>query len=191
MYDALRDGGAVARKSKHLTFGPIAKGFLINEVTLEKLIFQFNPAEITDSRTVAFEKVQVPGLSHPFLQFAAGDGRILSFVLEFSSVGYKRDIMADIRWLQSLEYPQWGQGVLKSAPPRVIFAFGKLLRLRGVITSCQVTYKRWNPDLTRLLEASVNLDLEEYVLKSVDMWRVKRGDVDPAIADLVRRAKAR
>lgn len=178
-------------QSKHLTFGPVAKGFLVNEVTLEKLIFQFNPAEITDSRTVAFDKAQVPGLSHPVLQFVAGDGRTLSYVLEFNAVGSKRDIMADIRWLQSLQYPTWQDGVLRSAPPRVVFVFGKLLRVRGVITSCQVTYKRWDPGLTRLLVASVNLDLEEYAPRSVNMWRVRRGEVDPAIADLMKGAKPR
>jgi|GEM_PF-206238 len=174
-----------------LSFGPVAKGFLVNEVTLEKLIFQFNPQEITDSRSVAFEKIQVPGLSHPVLQFTAGDGRKLSFLLEFSAVGYNRDIMADIRWLQSLQYPQWGEGAIKSAPPRVAFVFGKLLRLRGVIASTQVTYRRWAPDLARLLEASVTIDFEEYVPKSVDMLEVRRGDVDPAIADLIRRSKPR
>ncbi len=174
-----------------LSFGPVAKGFLVNEITLEKLIFQFNPVEITDSRSVAFERIQVPGLSHPVLQFTAGDGRKISFLLEFSAVGYNRDIMADIRWLQSLQYPQWGEGILKSAPPKVAFVFGKLLRLRGVITSTQVTYKRWDPDLTRLLEASVTIDFEEYVPKSVDMWKVRRGDVDPAIADLIRRSRPR
>lgn len=174
-----------------MSFGPVAKGFLINETTLERLIFQFNPAEITDSRSVSFEKIQVPGLSHPFLQFTAGDGRTLSFLLEFSAIGYKRDIMGDIRWLQSLQYPQWGEGVLKAAPPRVTFIFGKLLRLRGVITSVQVTYRQWDPTLTKLLRAGATVDFEEYVPKSVNMWKVRRGEVDPAIADLLRRSKAR
>lgn len=174
-----------------LSFGPVAKGFLVNEITLEKLVFQFNPAEVTDSRSVAFERIQVPGLSHPVLQFTAGDGRRLSFLLEFSAVGYNRDIMADIRWLQSLQYSQWGDGILKSAPPKVAFVFGKLLRLRGVITATQVTYKRWDSNLTRLLEASVTVDFEEYAPKSVDMWKVRRGDVDPAIADLIRRSRPR
>lgn len=188
---AERDDYRTRPKLRHLPFGPVLKGFLINEVTLERLFFQFNPLEIRDSRSVSFEKVQVPGLSHPFLQFTAGDGRTLSFRLEFSAVGYNRDIMADIKWLQSLQYPQWGEGVIKSAPPRVAFVFGKLLRLRGVVTSTEVTYKRWDPSLTRLLEASVTIDFEEYVPKSVNMWKVRRGDVDPAIADLIRRARPR
>lgn len=152
-------------------FQRVEKGFLVNEVTGENRQFQFNPVEIRDSKGTAFERVQVPGLSHPRLQFVAGESRVLSFELEFSGVGNTRNVMDDVKWVQSLQYPNWDQGVIKAAPPRVTLVFGRLLRIRGVITGVATVYEQWNPALTRLLKSKVKIDLEEYVPKSVNMHK--------------------
>lgn len=178
-------GGGMA--AGMLAFGPRTRGAIVNAVTSEKLMFQFNPAEISDAKDTSYEEVVVPGLSHPMLQFTAGGARKISFALQFSAAGYKRDVLSDIRWLQSLQYPQWGAGALKSAPPRVVLVIGKVLNLRGVVRSADVTYKRLDASMRRVLDASVNVVIEEYAPKSVDMWQTKKGEVDSDVAGLIRR----
>lgn len=157
-----------------------ARGWLYNEVTGERLEFQFNP-DVEDRKSTSFASSVVPGLSHPVLQFQAGEGRVISFTLAFSAFEGDRDILRDIRWIQSLQYPTWEEGVLQSAPPRVIFSMGRHLTVRGVVRSVQVRYGRWSPDLSRLLEGSVAVQLEEYVEKSVDAAAILRGYVGSSV----------
>lgn len=157
-----------------------ARGWLYNEVTGERLEFQFNP-EINDVKGTSFASSVVPGLSHPVLQFTAGDARQISFTLDFTAFEGDRDILRDIRWIQALQYPTWEEGVLSAAPPRVILSMGKTLTVRGVVKNVQAHYRRWTPDLNRLLEASVTVQMEEYVDRSVDAATVLKGYIDPAV----------
>lgn len=151
-----------------------ARGWIYNEVTGERLDFQFNP-EVEDRKSTAFASLAVPGLSHPVLQFQAGEARVISFTLMFSAFHGDRDILRDIRWIQSLQYPTWEEGVLQAAPPRVVFSMGPHLTIRGVVRNVQVRYGRWTPDLSRLLEGSVSVQIEEYVERSVDAAMILRG----------------
>lgn len=153
----------------------VARGWLYNEATDEKLAFQFNP-EIQDTKGTSYERHKVPGLSHPVMQFVAGDSRQLRFRLELSAVADpKRDLWRDVTWLRALQYPVWGEGVLKSAPPRVVLVFGQLLSVRGVMTNVDVLYQQWDRDLGKLQLASVALDMEEYAPRSVNMYAVLKG----------------
>lgn len=156
-----------------------ARGWLYNEATGERLTFQFNP-EVQDRKRTQFERHRVPGLSHPVLQFVAGDARVITFRLALTALEGGRDILRDVRWLQSLQYPTWQEGVLKAAPPRVVLVMGPHLVVRGVVTGVEVQYQRWTPDLRRLLEATVQVDMEEYAPRSVNAADVLKGYIDPA-----------
>lgn len=150
-----------------------ARGWLLNEATGERLEFQFNPV-VQDDKGTEYEKHRVPGLSHPVLQFVAGDSRTLSFTLELVA-DEGRDLLADVRWIQSLQYPTWREGQLREAPPLVVLVLGRSLSVRGVVRKVSVTYKRWAPDFSQLLEATVRMDMEEYAPESVSMEDVLRG----------------
>lgn len=155
---------------------PRAKGMLINEITGQTLEFQFFPEQTEEQRSITTNNANIPGRSHPVMQFEYGDGRSLGFTLYMTAKGHQRDIDADIRWLRSLQYPTWETaGVIKTTVPRVVFVAGKALRFRGVVKQVTVTRTDMAPDLSRTLTATVAIVMEEYAENSVNMWAVMGG----------------
>lgn len=56
----------------------ISNGFLIDTVTREVLRFQHNPERYTYTRTPNWASSEVPGMSHPKLQYINGGAKKLS-----------------------------------------------------------------------------------------------------------------
>lgn len=149
------------------------RGWLYNEATGERLEFQYNPV-VQDRKGTQYERHRVPGLSHPVLHFVAGEARTVSFRLDMRAEE-GRDILRDVRWIQSLQYPTWAEGQLQEAPPLVVLVLGRSFTFRGVVVSVDVTYSQWSPDFTELQAATVQVGMEEYVPESVSMDDVLRG----------------
>lgn len=132
-----------------------------------RLEFQFAPADLSDEKGVVFAKMRVPGLSHPRLQYVAGDARVLQFTVTFYRVP---DLRQRVRWLQSLQYPEHTGNAISSAPHRVMLLFGSLFQdVVWVVPSVKVKYSHPFTAALEPLRADVEMTLEEFIEVSRDM----------------------
>mgnify|MGYP001156676434 CR=1 FL=1 len=152
--------------------GQTITAYLVDVDTGERLEFQYNPNDITDEKSTAYAAVKVPGMSHPRYQFVAGEARKIAFKVEF----FKGQVKENVRWLQSLQYPDHGGPMLKNAPHRVLFIFGDLFP--GVVCIVPSVKARFFHlfDQTTLdpQRAEVDILLEEYVEQSRSVGEVRR-----------------
>jgi len=145
-------------------------GYLVDVETRERLEFQYNPSEISDSKNAQYADIKVPGISHPRHQYIAGGSRQISFSLSF----FKGNLKEKVVWLQSLLYPEHSGSALKSPPHRVIFIFGELYP-EVVCIVRNVTTKYFNlfqEDLTPQ-QAEVVVVLEEWVQETTNYQDVR------------------
>jgi len=113
------------------------KGYIVDVENRERLEFQYNPSEITDSKSCLYANIKVPGISHPRYQYISGGNRRITFTLSF----FKGNVKEKVNWLQSLLYPEHSGSALKSPPHRVIFIFGELYpEVVCIVRSVKVRY---------------------------------------------------
>ena len=60
-------------------------GALVDSETGERVQFDMNPDSFEDDKGTNFAEVNIPGMSHPRLQFTNGAARSLSFTICFST----------------------------------------------------------------------------------------------------------
>ena len=140
------------------------KGMIVDIETGDKVEFQYNPPEISDSQGANWVEINVPGMSHPRVQFTSGGVRELSFTVEFSEENVKKKV----NFLQSLVYPEHAGSLLKNAPHKALFVFGTLYNLVCILRSVKA---RYHGNFTQQLEpkqASIDLVLHEFTEKSVN-----------------------
>lgn len=146
--------------------------FLVDLETGERLIFQFNPNDITDETATAYAAIRIPGLSHPHYQFVAGEPRRISFRVDL----FKGPVRENVAWLQSLCYPEHTGTMLTNAPHRVMLVYGNLYP--GLVAVVKQVKARFFDlfDQESLLpqHAEVSLVLEEVVTQSVDFAEIRR-----------------
>lgn len=147
-------------------------GYLVDVVTRDSLIFQYNPDEITDEKSTDFATIKVPGMSHPRYQYVAGEARKISFRLNL----FKGPVKEKVAWIQSLLYPEHAKTMLKNAPHKVLFFFGDLYPgIMCIVRQVRVRYFSMFDHDTLLPQcAEVDITLEEIVSKSVDYRKVRK-----------------
>lgn len=135
-----------------------------------RLEWEFNPEAFSDTDSTTFAKIEIPGMSHPRVQFTGGGSRTLSFVLRLH---YSRnDVAAGIRKLRSWLYGEYSGGRLTKAPHRVMVQFGdNWAGEKWVIEKVTVGYQRFDREGNPLL-ADVGVELTEYIDTSVGMQEV-------------------
>lgn len=144
----------------------VTKGFLVMlDDPSNRLVFQYNPERIEDSRSPNWSSITVPGISHPRHQFVNGGARVVSFRLSFLYPDDDRNgIRKRIKWLQSLTYPQHdGNNLLQASPPIMIFGFGNFYpSLKCIVTNVKVTaFDLFDPTSLNPLRADIDIELEE------------------------------
>lgn len=154
------------------------------------ITFQFNPAEINDTRSVTYGQHAVPGASHPVYQFGAGGERLLSFTLYLdadlgaratrwnsnlffdannSNLLSLSEVLDDLR---SLTYPVERispAGIKIITVPTVYFSMGTLLEsdtIECIVKRADPQITFYSPDL-RPLKAKVELELAQVARKRV------------------------
>ena len=148
------------------------KGYIVDVVTRESLVFQHNPDEITDDKSTDFATIKVPGMSHPRYQYVSGEARKISFKLSL----FKGPVKQKVAWLQSLLYPQHEKTMLRNAPHKVLFFFGELYPgTLCIVRQVRTRYfHMFDADSLLPQHAEVDLSLEEIVQRSVDFTQVRR-----------------
>jgi hypothetical protein len=143
----------------------VTKGFLVDIVTQESLKFQYNPNEITLTRTPNWASTEIPGMSFNQLQWISGGERKFSFKLDFffdSSDRYS--IAKKLDWIESLTFPDYsGTTNFKRGAHPILFNFGELYKnVRCVVTSFEAKpFYMFDPKSLLPLRAEVNLQLSE------------------------------
>lgn len=147
-------------------------GALVDTETGDRVTFDLNPESFEDSKSNEIAEIQIPGMSHPRLQFAHGGSRTLSFTL-FLHYGATDDVPKAIRLLQAWLYPEYEGGRLKKAPAKLMLVFGDTWPDEvWLMQSCNVKRQRFTKELECSF-AEVSVELVEYIEKSRDTNEVK------------------
>ena len=143
------------------------QGALVDTESAARITFDINPETIRDSKDTNFAEIQIPGMSHPRLQFSNGKARTLSFTLHLH-YGATDDVPQAIRTLQSWLYPEYDGERMKKAPSRLLCVFGDTWSdEKWVLVSCNVNRKRFDKNLV-CIYAIVDIELREFIEQSVD-----------------------
>ena len=107
--------------------------------------FAFNPKEISVDKSVPWQKHANSTGDNPTLDFSSGDGRLVSFDVDFDTLATKESVYD--KFIAPLEQLTLTDATLKR-PPMVKLVWGTLPAFRGVIESLNVKYTLFLPDGT-------------------------------------------
>lgn len=138
---------------------------LVNVASGESMECLLNPTDLTEKLQVNWTRLAVPGLSHQVLQFQNANNRQLAmeFYLDrFFAAAQPGDvkILAFRAFLRALTVPPAAtEGVVATAPPRVIVIWPNVITLEAVVVSVDFHYRQLATDLTVLVyTASVTFE---------------------------------
>ena len=152
------------------------QGALIDTETGFRVTFDFNPDTIEDSKSTNLAEVNIPGMSHPRLQFANGGSRTLNFTI-YLHYGATDDVEIAIRNLLSWLYPEYEGEKLKKAPAKLLLVFGDTFPdEQWILRSCNITRQRFDKYLNCIL-AKADIELVEFIEQSRDATEF-RDDTD-------------
>lgn len=170
----------------------VTKGRFSLPDTGEVYQFMLNPEVIKDKHKVTYSDQQVPGISHPTTQYAAGGARIVSFSLYLdgdlgrryskasnslrTGKGDSIDVADDIAFLRSLQFPirRDSQVFTDVRPPIVIFSYGVLYEgMQCVVKINDIDHKKLTQDL-RPIRSVVSLELQEIVSQGMERSQIFR-----------------
>ena len=127
----------------------------------------FNPEQLSEKVQVNYARLGVPGLSHQVLQYQGTGNRKLGgveFYLDrFFAAEQPGDVeIMDFRaFLRALTVPPAEtEGVLQTAPPRVLVVWPKFLTIEAVLTAVDFQYRRFGAD-GRVLVYAARVSFEE------------------------------
>jgi hypothetical protein len=146
--------------------------YLVDLITNERLEFQYNPENISDSKTTDYATIKIPGLSHPRYQYVSGGARQINFKISL----FMKDVKKTVEWIQALQYPTHEGTMLKNAPHRVLLVVGDLYPgLECVVKQVKATYfGLFDPASLLPQQADVDLSLEEFVSASVSFGSIRK-----------------
>ncbi|MER2566419.1 MAG: peptidoglycan-binding protein [Myxococcaceae bacterium] len=134
---------------------------LVNVSTGESMTCLFNPTQLTEKLQVNWNRQVVPGLSHQVLQFQSTSNRQLTgveFYLDrFFATEQPGDpnILEFRAFLRALTVPPAGtEGVLATAPPRVLVVWPNVLTIECVVASIDFQYRQLAVDSSVLVYAA-------------------------------------
>lgn len=120
---------------------------------LSRLRFQFIEMPIEESMDPQFEHVPTLGRSEPYVSYSGGENREVRLGLVFcSSVdqgdnGHPSAAIQNIRWLQALTMPTYGDGGIMYPPPLCRLILGRVINARGLVKSVgSPSYEAWTGD---------------------------------------------
>lgn len=148
-------------------FAKIAKAYIIDYETQEKIELQYNPKEWQDNRTVNYAEHNIPGISHPVLQFVNGGDRIFEAEIFLNSM-YDKNAPYIAHWIRARTYPERVNRILTYAPHRVLFIYPNAISILGVIIEANRQVQDTFPDGTIKL-MTLKLTIKEKIWKNINM----------------------
>lgn len=121
----------------------------------------FNPTQLTEKLQVTWNRQVVPGLSHQVLQFQSTSNRQLTAVEFYLDRFFATEQPGDPNilefraFLRALTVPPAGtEGVLATAPPRVLVVWPNVLTIECVVASIDFQYRQLAVDSSVLVYAA-------------------------------------
>jgi hypothetical protein len=129
------------------------KCFLANVESGESIECLFNPTELSEKVQVNWNRVGVPGLSHQLLQYQSTGNRQLAgvefYLDKFFAEEQPRDVdILEFRgFLRALTVPPASaDGVIGTAPPRVLFIWPEVVTIETILTELEFRYRQFASD---------------------------------------------
>ena len=119
---------------------------------------EFNPTELTFSKSAQIAEIAIPGLDAPLLQFVRGQSETVKLDLFFDVTDLA---VADVRILTTPFYQLVKVQPKTHAPPRIRFIWGAGLSLRAIVESVERRFTLFRADGVPL-RAQMTLALREY-----------------------------
>ncbi|MGE0322245.1 MAG: peptidoglycan-binding protein [Polyangiaceae bacterium] len=164
------------------TFSRPPRCILANLSNGESMECLFNPTELSEKLQVNYNRLQVPGLSHQPLQFQNTSNRQFSGVEFYLDRFFAAeqpgdpDILEFRYFLRAFTVPPEGtEGVVNTAPPRVLFIWPEVLTVEAVIGSVEFRYKQLAVDGT-VLVYSADVTFEEILDERVTSEELREGE---------------
>lgn len=142
------------------------QSYILDLITTTKMEFQMMP-EISDSKSVNWNHINIIGRSHPILGYDSSAPRMITLNLQFFATvggggggGAVGDPMTihqvkdNLRFLQSLAYPDYSGDV--KPPHKCLIKIGNNTKMVGVCQDVTVSYKGpWDIGLCMMGEANI------------------------------------
>ena len=143
-----------------------------------RLEFQWTPSEVRNSVRINWSNQEIPGRSHPIMQYSSTGQQTWSLSLLFDGDATDPTFVADrARWIKSLCYPQYKdrRGQLQRPPHVCLLVYGQWLNVKVVVTAYEATYgPLYMPDTLYPLNGKIDVELTEFVRQGIDYRRVRR-----------------
>ncbi|MBM4777636.1 MAG: peptidoglycan-binding protein [Archangiaceae bacterium] len=134
---------------------------LVNVSTGESMPCLFNPAQLTEKLQVNWNRQVVPGLSHQVLQFQSTSNRQLTDVDFYLDRFFATEQPGDPNILEFRAFlraltvpPALTEGVLATAPPRVLVVSPNVLTIECVVANLDFQYRQLAVDSSVLVYAA-------------------------------------
>ena len=122
---------------------------------------RYNPTQITEKLQVNWNRQVVPGLSHQVLQFQSTSNRQLTGVEFYLDRFFATEQPGDPNILEFRSFlraltvpPAVTEGVLATAPPRVLVVWPNVLTIECVVASIDFQYRQLAVDSSVLVYAA-------------------------------------
>lgn len=125
--------------------GAPTKGLVKNNKTGVIERFQFNPTEISYSRSATYATIDAPGMSYPDTQFVKGDIREFSVKVMYFDKPYTGKYEAMCIFYGAFLTPETNTANYVK-PPEMTFAMGKWVRT-CVMTSLEISIQEYDSNL--------------------------------------------
>lgn len=159
--DLINGQGNLFQKLARLALG--GYGFIVDTVTKERLIFQYN-VDIKETGGAEYTTHQTIARSVPQYQYKGGKERVLNMPITFTMQEvFRDDVRRSVRWLQSLAYPTYSGSEVDNAPHPVVVVQGRLYtKDTWIVKDFEVSWGQARDPVTQMPnEATVNLTLVE------------------------------
>lgn len=132
------------------------KATLTNLTTGERLEFQFNPAQLEESKRTKWVQIAPPGVDEPVVQYTGGEGKTLPVETMFDGWGKNVDTGQQTAMLEQWQKPDQKTG----APPVCLFTCGAF-RFQCVVEDTTRRHVLFHSD-GRPARTEVSLTLRQY-----------------------------
>lgn len=106
----------------------------------DHIYFNIEGGDIADTKTPTYDFKETVGRTISYAGYNNTSSRTISFSAIFvSDTDGKKDVYDSVNFLRSFVYPNYTKGYI-APPSRIIFQYGKFIKIFGIITSAEPTW---------------------------------------------------
>lgn len=127
----------------------VFKAAIVDYDTQESKAFQYNPETFSNSKSMNFASITIPGLNMPIYQFISGGEEIVNIKLFLNALNHKdggKGIKSDYTWFKKRTVAKRSSNHLEVAPPKVLFVWPKIGTSKCIISSCNIDWTSFFKD---------------------------------------------